>query len=264
VGLANRLLAERNHPRCDVFWGNEELRTRQLAAQGVWRDTNGWQAFGYRSRRIAINTNFVKGAEAAVAALDPPPGGAAFAVRDRPALRSLRELTNATWRGKVAVAYPLFGTTATHFLALRQAWGEPGWEAWCRALAANQPLVVDGNSVVAKLVARGEAWVGLTDSDDIAAVQREGAPVAALPLDQDALLIPNTVAVTRGAPDPAAAAALFQFLQRPVVVESLVKAGALEGATSDRQAPPTLAPDWRRLLAELEPGTQRLKEIFLR
>ena len=46
VGLANRLLAERNHPQCDVFWGNEELRTRQLAAQGVWRDTNGWQAFG--------------------------------------------------------------------------------------------------------------------------------------------------------------------------------------------------------------------------
>ena len=35
VGLANRLLAERSHPQCDVFWGNEEMRTRQLAAQGV-------------------------------------------------------------------------------------------------------------------------------------------------------------------------------------------------------------------------------------
>ena len=29
VGLANRLLAERSHPQCDVFWNNEELRTRQ-------------------------------------------------------------------------------------------------------------------------------------------------------------------------------------------------------------------------------------------
>src|SRR6185503_12182774 len=28
VGLANRLLAERSHPQCDVFWGNEEMRTR--------------------------------------------------------------------------------------------------------------------------------------------------------------------------------------------------------------------------------------------
>src|SRR4030095_16740649 len=41
VGLANRLLAERTHPQCDVFWGNEEMRTRQLAAQGVFRETNG-------------------------------------------------------------------------------------------------------------------------------------------------------------------------------------------------------------------------------
>ena len=32
VGLANRLLAERTRPQCDVFWGNEEMRTRQLAA----------------------------------------------------------------------------------------------------------------------------------------------------------------------------------------------------------------------------------------
>ncbi|HYG33405.1 MAG TPA: hypothetical protein VEC99_01395, partial [Clostridia bacterium] len=42
VGLANRLLAERNQPQCDVFWGNEEMRTRQLAAQNVFRETNGW------------------------------------------------------------------------------------------------------------------------------------------------------------------------------------------------------------------------------
>jgi iron(III) transport system substrate-binding protein len=264
VGLANRLLAERQRPQCDVFWGNEELRTRQLAAQGVWRDTNGWQAFGYRSRRIAINANFVKGPDAAVTAPRTSLDGAAPDVRDRPALHSLRELTNAVWRGKVALAYPLFGTTATHFLALRQAWGESAWEAWCRALAANQPLVVDGNSVVAKLVARGEAWVGLTDSDDIAAVQRDGAPVRALPLDQDALLIPNTVAMTRSAPHPTAAEALFRFLQQPGLGEALVEAGALEGATPDREAQVTLAPDWPRLLAELEPATRRLKEIFLR
>ena len=35
-------------------------------------------------------------------------------------------------------------------------------------MAANKPFLVDGNSVVVKLVGKGEAWVGLTDSDDIA------------------------------------------------------------------------------------------------
>ena len=39
VGLVNRLLAERNRPQCDVYWGGEELRTRQLAERGVFRAT---------------------------------------------------------------------------------------------------------------------------------------------------------------------------------------------------------------------------------
>src|SRR3974390_2948250 len=92
VGLANRLLAERRHPQCDLFWGNEEMRTRQLAAQDVFRDTNSWAAFGYRSRRIVINTS-------------------RLALASAP--HSLLELTNAAWRGKVVLAYPQFGTTAT-------------------------------------------------------------------------------------------------------------------------------------------------------
>lgn len=79
VGLAQRLIQERRRPQCDVFWGNEEMRTRQLAGQEVFRETNGWAAFGYRSRRIVINTNRVTLSQAP---------------------RSLAELTNETWREK--------------------------------------------------------------------------------------------------------------------------------------------------------------------
>src|SRR5262249_61341436 len=143
-----RLLAERAHPQCDVYWGNEELRTRQLLAEGLFRGTNAWAAVGYRSRRLVINTNKVS-------------------LSDVP--RSLLELTNTRWQGRVAIAYPLFGTTATHFLALRQHWGEAGWSNWCAALRANRAFLVDGNSVVVKVVERGEAFLGLTDSDGIAA-----------------------------------------------------------------------------------------------
>jgi iron(III) transport system substrate-binding protein len=243
VGLANRLLAERSHPQCDVFWNNEELRTRQLAAQNVFRETNAWAAVGYRSRRIVINTNKL--------ALTAAP-------------RSLLELTNEVWRGKVALAYPLFGTTATHFLALRQRWGDAGWQAWCRALAANKPFLVDGNSVAVKLVARGEALVGLTDSDDIAAEQREGSPVAALPLSDESLLIPNTIAVVRNAPHPQSAQRLFDYLQRPEVAERLVAANALEGISADQVKALTLKPDWPTLLRDLKEATTNLAQIFLR
>lgn len=242
VGLANRLLAERDHPQCDVFWGNEEMRTRQLAAQNVFRETNGWAAFGYRSRRIVINTN-------------------KLSLADAP--KSLLELTNETWRGKVALAFPQFGTTATHFHALKQLWGETNWLAWGRALAANKPFIVDGNSVVVKFVARGEAWIGLSDSDDIAAAQAEGAPLAALVLNAESLLIPNTVGVIRNAPHPAHAQQLFAYLQQQQVAEKLVAANALEGATN-AALNTHITPNWEVLLGELESTTKQLNEIFLR
>ena len=243
VGLANRLLAERAHPQCDVFWGNEEMRARQLAAQNVFRQTNGWAAFGCRSRRLVINTN-------------------RLALASAP--RSLAELTNAAWGGKLALALPQFGTTSTHFHALRQAWGPERWLAWCRGLAANKPFLVDGNSVVVKLVGSGEAWLGLTDSDDIAAGQREGLPVAALPLSEGMLLIPNTAAVTRNTPHPAVAQRLFDYLQRPEVVRRLMAAHALEAPSPDAVSTPTLKPNWDALLRDLEPTTAQLNEIFLR
>jgi len=243
VGLANRLLAERAHPRCDLFWGNEEMRTRQLAAQGVFRETNGWAAFGYRSRRIVINTNRLVVASAPSSLLDLP---------------------NETWRGKVALAYPQFGTTATHFHALRQHWGDATWEAWCRALAGNKPFLVDGNSSVVKAVGRGDAWIGLTDSDDVSAGQAEGMPVAPLPMTEETLLIPNTVGLVRGGPHPEAAQRLFEFLQRREVVEQLVAAHALEGASAHEITVSTLKVNWDTLLRDLEDTTIKLNAIFLR
>ena len=243
VGLANRLLAERHHPQCDLFWGNEEMRTRQLAAQDVFSETNGWAAFGYRSRRIVINTNRLSFADAP---------------------RSLLDLTNSAWHGKFAVAYPQFGTTGTQFNALRQHWGDALWESWCRGLADNKPFLVDGNSVVVKIVAQGEALIGLTDSDDIADGQREGLAVAMLPMNDETLLIPNTAAKVRDGPHPQATERLFAFLQRPDMVQQLVAAKALEGVAPTEVKVPTITVNWANLLQNLEPTTTKLNAIFLR
>lgn len=35
VGLVNRLLAEKQRPRCDVFWNNEIVRSIQLKKEGL-------------------------------------------------------------------------------------------------------------------------------------------------------------------------------------------------------------------------------------
>jgi iron(III) transport system substrate-binding protein len=162
------------------------------------------------------------------------------------------------------LAYPLFGSTATHFLALRQRWGVAAWQSWCRALQANRPFLLEGNSAAVKHVARGEAWLGLTDSDDIAAEQAEGLPVAALPITEETLLIPNTVGVVRDAPHPQAAQRLFEFLQRREVVGRLIAAQALEGFSTSEAPTPGLKPDWSALLRELDSSTAAMGKIFLR
>jgi iron(III) transport system substrate-binding protein len=240
VGLAQRLIAEAKHPQCDLWWSNESLRTQQLARRGIL-DSNSIVQFGFRSRRMVINTN-----KLALAA----------------APKSLVELTNVQWRGKVALAYPMFGTTSAQFIALRKHWGAEKWEQWCRALAANKPFLVDGNSVVVRLIGRGEAAVGLTDFDDIAAGQREGLPIVALPLSEESLLIPNSVAVVHGAPHAADAKGLLQHITSDAILARLVEASALEGKSPESAAHPGV--NWDALLDDLEPATKQMRGIFLR
>jgi iron(III) transport system substrate-binding protein len=244
VGLVNRLLQEKDNPQCDVFWNNEEFRTRQLLTRGIFRDTNSWAQLGYRTRRMVINTNLLP--------LDKAP-------------KTFSEVTNAQWRGKVALAYPIFGTTSTHFFAWRQSWGDEHWQAWCRALVANHPKIVDGNSVAAKLVGRGEAWIGFADSDDIAEEQKYGAPVVALPVTDETLVLPNTIAIVHGAPHPEEAQKFFDYLRQPKISQRLVDAHALEGATLESsKGQPQMHVDWNGLLKDLDPATAELEKIFLR
>jgi len=265
VGIANRLLAERDHTVCDVFWGNEEFRTRQLAAAGVFRATNGWTAFGQRSRRLVVRNDSLRSSRREEA----PSSNSEFGIRNSEfvqglltsAATNLTVLTNAVFRGRVSLAFPLFGTTATHFFVLRQHWGESNWLVWCRALAANRPLLEEGNSHVVKRVTRGEALIGLTDSDDITAAQREGLPVIALPIFPESLLIPNTLGlVAKPKPNPAAEK-LYAFLQSPAVREQLIAAAALEPETPSTNS---LRPDWPALLRDLDRATDQLKEVFRR
>jgi len=244
VGLVNRLIKETNLPQCDVFWNNEEFRTRQLAAHGVFRETNAWVELGYRTRRMFINTNLLSP--------DKAP-------------RTFSEVTNEIWRGKVAISYPLFGTTSTHFIVWRQHWGDAAWQTWCRALVANQPKIVDGNSIAAKLVAGGEAWIGFADSDDIAAEQHDGKPLLALPVTDETLYLPNTVGVIRNAPHPAEAERLFEYLQQKSVSQKLVDVQALEGVSLDPARPqPGVKVDWDGLLRDLDTATHEMEKIFLR
>jgi len=240
VGLANRLIAEKDHPQCDVFWSNEELRVRQLEREGVFVPSEPPVLFGHRLRQLVIH-----------------PGS--LAPREAPT--SLEELTDPKWKGRVVMAYPLFGTTSTHMLVLREAWGDEKWEAWIQGLFDNDVMVVDGNSVVVRMVGAGEAWIGLTDSDDIHAGQKNGLPVVAVDLEET-LLIPNAAAKVVGRAHANEANALLAYLKSDSVLKILTGAHALEGPYPEQVI--GLKPDWDAVLDRLEEGTEVMKEAFLR
>ena len=240
TGLMNRIIAERRRPQCDVFWSNEEMMMRKLGRRGLLDDAP-IASFGYRSRRLVVNTNFV----------------------NPNAPINLKQLTSPQWKGRIAIAYPLFGTTAAHFMSLRAAWGKDAWEQWCRDLVKNKALIVDGNSAVVRLVGMGEAWLGLTDFDDATVGLRKQLPIKMLPLTQEFSVIANSVALIRDGPNPQNARRFQEYLQRRQTQERLLALGALEGI-----APPEktafLETDWESVLDDFETTYAWLSETFLR
>lgn len=224
VGLANAILAEKDRPRCDVFWNNEILNTLRLQQAGLldvyvspqaerfpamYRSADGqWYGFAGRARVLIVNTELVPNET------------------DWP--RSIHDLAAAKWRGRCAIAKPLFGTTATHAACLFAAWGDEQAQAYFQSLLDNEVQVLAGNKQVATGVAQGQIAFGLTDTDDAIIEVEKGAPVAIVYPDQGdeglgTLFIPNTLAIVRGCPHPEAARQLVDHLLTPEIEQRLAE-----------------------------------------
>ena len=221
VGLTNLIMAESRRPRCDLFWNNEILNTLRLKEKGLlmpfrpshagdlpetFKAKDGtWYGFAARARVIVVNTKLVKEA-------------------NRP--RGIEDLLDPKWKGKIGIAKPLFGTTATHAACLFAAWGDEKARRFFRGLKANGVQVLVGNKQVAIAAGSGEILVGLTDTDDAMGEIDAGSPVAIVypdrrPNDLGTLFIPNTLAIIKGSSHQAAAQALADHLLSPEVESAL-------------------------------------------
>jgi iron(III) transport system substrate-binding protein len=220
VSLFTELVAEKDRPRCDVFWNNEILATIRLQRRGLLepyaspaaapypegaKASDGtWHAFATRARVLIVNTRLVP-------------------EKDRPA--SLLDLADARWRGRVVMAKPQFGTSATQAACLFAVLGPERTRAYYRGLKANGLHLAPGNKQVAQWVGRGRtdlgrpAAVGVTDTDDALAEVAAGRPVVVVYPDArgrlGTLFIPNTLAILKGAPNPDGARKLVDFLLAP-------------------------------------------------
>lgn len=217
VGLVSAIIQERNRPRCDLFWNNEILHTLRLERMGILEvylspaaedfpsnyvsSNQFWHGFAARARILIINENLL-----------PNPS-------EWP--RSIEDLSAPKWRGKVAIAKPLFGTTATHAAILFDHWGPAKAKTYYDAVYRNAD-VLSGNKQVALAVARGQYAFGITDTDDAIVERENGAPVAIVFPDQGegemgTLFIPNSLAIIKNSANTTNAKRLVDYLlTRPV------------------------------------------------
>ena len=220
VGLVSAIIQERNRPRCDLFWNNEILHTLRLQKMGLlevyaspaavsfpenYRSADhDWFGLAARARVLIVNKELV-------------------AVDDFPT--SIEDLADAKWHGKVGIAKPLAGTTATHAAVLFATWGDERATAFFRAVKQNAD-VLSGNKQVAAAVGRGQLAFGITDTDDAIIEIDNGLPVEIVFPDQQpdglgSLFIPNTLCLIKGSRNTKNARRLVDYLLAPDVEAAL-------------------------------------------
>ena len=272
TGLVNRLIAEKQTPRADVFWNSETGRTIILKQKGVlapyvspsaaeipehFKDRDGfWTGFAARCRILIYNTDMLSKEQLP---------------------QSIFELTEPRWKGKVAFAYPLFGTTATHCAALVADMGEATAMKYFEALKGNDVMVTDGNASARDRVVDGTVPIGFTDTDDALVSMAKGSPVDIIWPDRNGigtLLIPNTVALIKGGPNPEAGKKLIDFLLSPEVERLLahcesgqipVRAGIERPAHVPEMADiKVMEVDYEEVAGWMEPTGRFLQKLFVR
>jgi iron(III) transport system substrate-binding protein len=243
AGLTSRLVAEKDHPRADVFWSSDTSRSVALVEQGVadsyvpkeaagipdrYRSSMGlWTGFAARIRVMLYNTNKVKPEEAP---------------------KSILDLTKPRWKARFAFANPHFGTMSFHAAALFAKWGDARATMFFENLKSNDAVIAAGNSDVKDRVADGRVDVGILDEDDAIVAIREKKPVALLVPDQegvDALgtpLMPNAALLIRGAPHPDEAKRFIDFLTSAEAEQILAASDAAQYPLHSGVKGPSLIP----------------------
>lgn len=213
--VANALIEEQANPQADLFITTELFTVQSLAQQGIFESyrhagadqlpaefigpDNTWVGLTRRARVIVYNTDLV-------------------AEEELP--KSIFDLTDPRWKGKIAAAGSTNGSMQAQIAAMRQLLGEEETEEWLQGLLDNDVTFFGGHTDVRKAVGAGEFALGLVNHYYYHLQLAEGSQVGVIFPDQgeDQIgLITNVTAaaVVKGAPNAAAAHAFIDFLISP-------------------------------------------------
>ena len=265
TGLVNLIQQEKDRPQADVFWSSETGRAVALDKSGClasyrspaasdipakFKDPAGrWTGFAARARVVIYNTHLVKS--------NPP--------------SSVMDFLKPEWKGKAAMASPLFGTTSFFATALFLLKGDREAQDFFRRAKENDSQILPSNGAVKDAVGDGRAAWGLTDTDDANEAIKDKKPVAFLFPDQDGMgtpVMPNTVSLIAGAPHPDAGRKLIDYLLSPQTEKRLAELAAQMPLHPGVPTPPHVKPvstikamdvDYRRVAGKIKQVDKALK-----
>jgi iron(III) transport system substrate-binding protein len=271
VGLPNRLIAEKNKPRADVFWNNEVMRSVMLKQEGilepycspnaadindVYKDKDCyWTGFSARARVIIYNTEKMS---------------------EEP--NSIYDFLDSKWMGKTCIGNPVIGLTSTHMASIFAILGDDKAKEFFLELKGNGVQVVPSNSMVRDQVVAGECYFGLTDTDDAYDAIAANKSVKMVFSDQGKdeigdLVMPESVMLIKGAPHNEDAKAFIDYMLSAGVEERLAEL-ALQMPLKNSSVVPKNVPDVRsikpmnvsyeEMYEKLNISNTFLQDVFLR
>lgn len=205
AGLANRIRAEHQRARADVFWSSALLQTIMLGEEGLLDSYQSPEAKDLPAELVGDNWAGV-GARARVFLSSKPQ----------------REVANPFEENfinsRLGISNPQFGTASDWATALSirtsNSLGaiEKHDSHFFEIFSGSGVRVLPGNGDVARMVGQGALLFGWSDSDDFLAQKRAKKPIYLVKTLDYNVLVPGTVAVVKNAPHPHNARKLFDAI----------------------------------------------------
>ncbi len=269
TGLVQRIQAEADNPRADVFWNSELFNTILLARAGLLEPYKPEAAIDIPERYIDKEYRWTACAvRARVLAFDKS------VVNPQAVPAKWSDLAKPEVAPGLAFANPLFGTTKGHVAAMWALWGEDETRKFLTELRSHGAMMVDGNSTAVRKVIAGETRFCATDTDDVIVANAKGANFDMRYLDMGdggTLLIPCSVSIIKGGPNPEGAKRVVEYLVSAKVEEMLAKSDS-HNIPVRKPLRQKLGMDWPaetrvsfdQIADAMEASTQAVREILIR
>ena len=171
--------------------------------------------------------------------------------------KSLTDLLQPKWKGKIAIPDPARHTTTAQFLADLDKYDGIKWREFAKALAQQQPVLVESFAPIVNTVVRGEAALGITY---LKYVGQYKGPIDYLRLNKY-LADTNYLGVSKKAVNPHAGRLYVEYICSPEGQKAMAATGEFVLAPQIAPAIQGAADVAQRTVFMEEPSAEEFKKL---